>query len=188
MGRCSSDLLGKETTDLNEKGLKEGVSENSAFPGVDQINSRDVDTSKGNDMNSRDPVENKGASVMTSFGGAIEMDKDTQNVDTSGSDTSSAKGKNVTNHMENVELSKSSENVKKVGVGVLDNPEDEKVDTVQRRKRKRNIMNDKQVTMIERVLLDEPEMQRNAAALQLWADKLSNHVCPIQLYTYGLFY
>ncbi|KAI9081833.1 hypothetical protein K1719_036095 [Acacia pycnantha] len=172
-GRCSPAFLGKETTDLNEKSsiLKEGVSESTAFPVADEINNRNVDISKGDDMNGQDLVEDKGISSKTASGGAVDMDKDTQNVDTSGSDTSSAKGKNVTDHMDNIELSKSSDNIKKFGVG--DNPEDEKVDTVQRRKRKRNIMNDKQVTMIERALLDEPEMQRNAAALQLWAEKLS---------------
>ncbi|XP_064956746.1 nodulin homeobox-like isoform X1 [Musa acuminata AAA Group] len=44
----------------------------------------------------------------------------------------------------------------------------------QPRKRKRNIMNETQVLLIEKALLDEPEMQRNAASLQSWADKLSS--------------
>lgn len=34
-------------------------------------------------------------------------------------------------------------------------------------------MNDYQIALMEKALLDEPEMQRNAAALQSWADKLS---------------
>jgi hypothetical protein len=38
-------------------------------------------------------------------------------------------------------------------------------------------MNDHQITLMEKALLDEPEMQRNAAALQSWADKLSLNVC-----------
>ncbi|KAJ0975652.1 hypothetical protein J5N97_017617 [Dioscorea zingiberensis] len=45
----------------------------------------------------------------------------------------------------------------------------------QPKKRKRNIMNDTQIMLIEKALLDEPEMQRNAALLQTWADKLSTH-------------
>lgn len=183
-GGCSSPLLGKEPTDLNKKSgnLKEEMSDNSAFPDVDQVNTGTDDKNKVDDLNRHDQVEDKGISGKTSSGGARDMDKDTQNVETSGSDTSSAKGKNVADHMDNVELSKSSENTKKNGVG--DNAEDEKVDTLQRRKRKRNIMNDKQVTLIERALLDEPEMQRNAASLQLWADKLSLHVCQIMLNSY----
>ncbi|WOL03334.1 hypothetical protein Cni_G12054 [Canna indica] len=58
-------------------------------------------------------------------------------------------------------------------------PEDEKAENGQSeerqpRKRKRNIMNETQIFLIEKALLDEPEMQRNAAALQSWADKLSS--------------
>lgn len=46
----------------------------------------------------------------------------------------------------------------------------------QLRKRKRNIMNHMQVTMIEQALQNEPDMQRKAASIQIWADKLSLHV------------
>jgi hypothetical protein len=42
-------------------------------------------------------------------------------------------------------------------------------------------MNDHQITLMEKALLDEPEMQRNAAALQSWADKLSLHVSKMLL-------
>ncbi|XP_042462882.1 nodulin homeobox-like isoform X1 [Zingiber officinale] len=57
-------------------------------------------------------------------------------------------------------------------------PEDEKAENgqgeeKQPRKRKRNIMNEIQILMIEKALLDEPEMQRNPVALQAWSDKLS---------------
>ncbi|KAI3773109.1 hypothetical protein L6452_04308 [Arctium lappa] len=45
----------------------------------------------------------------------------------------------------------------------------------QLRKRKRNIMNYMQITMIEQALQNEPDMQRKAASIQLWADKLSLH-------------
>ncbi|XP_026665268.2 nodulin homeobox-like isoform X3 [Phoenix dactylifera] len=56
--------------------------------------------------------------------------------------------------------------------------EDEKAESAQGeekqpRKRKRNIMNERQIFLIEKALLEEPEMQRNAASLQSWADKLS---------------
>ncbi|KAL4572084.1 hypothetical protein LXL04_018853 [Taraxacum kok-saghyz] len=45
----------------------------------------------------------------------------------------------------------------------------------QMRKRKRNIMNHMQITMIEQALQNEPDMQRKAASIQSWADKLSLH-------------
>ncbi|XP_019436230.1 PREDICTED: nodulin homeobox [Lupinus angustifolius] len=173
-GKCSSPLTRKEPTSLIKKdgNLKEGMSENSAFP----------DTNQGNDLNRKNQVEDKGVSSKTVSGGARDMDKDAQNIETSGSDTSSAKGKNVMDHTDNGELSKSNELLKKARVE--ENPDDEKVETVQRRKRKRNIMNDKQVSLIETALLDEPDMHRNSASLQSWADKLSSHgseVTPSQL-------
>ncbi|CAL9114770.1 unnamed protein product [Musa textilis] len=60
-----------------------------------------------------------------------------------------------------------------------DTKEDEKAENglseeKQPRKRKRNIMNETQILLIEKALLDEPEMQRNATSLQSWADKLSS--------------
>ncbi|XP_068328573.1 nodulin homeobox-like [Pyrus communis] len=78
--------------------------------------------------------------------------------------------------MENSEYPKSSAHIKESGYGGT--PEDEKVETLpsdekQRRKRKRTIMNDMQVELVERALLDEPDMQRNAASIQSWAEKLS---------------
>lgn len=163
----------QEPTELNKGGnLKEGMSENSAFPGIGQHNSRSVNTNKGNNVNRQDQVE--GIASKTLLRGARDMEKDAQNAETSGSDTSSAKGKNVIDHVDNSE-SKPKERFKKVAVGEI--LEEEKVETVQRRKRKRTIMNDKQVNMIERALLDEPDMHRNAASLQSWSDKLTIHVC-----------
>lgn len=53
----------------------------------------------------------------------------------------------------------------------------ERVDTSigedkQPKKRKRNVMNDKQIALIETALQDEPEMQRNGHLLYLWTEKL----------------
>src|ERR1044072_6561244 len=140
------------------------MSKNSAFPNMVQHNTRPDDSNQGNGLTRQNQVENKSISGKTASGGARDIDKDAQKIETSGSDTSSAKGKNVVNHMDNSELSKL-------------NLEDDKIELAQRRKRKRTIMNDEQVTLIERALLDEPDMQRNAASLQSWADKLSVHVC-----------
>ncbi|KAL2981895.1 hypothetical protein AAZX31_13G313700 [Glycine max] len=174
-GGCPSSLTGKEHADLNKKGgnFKEGMSENSAFPDMDQHNTRAEDTNQGKGLNRLNQVDDKGIAGKTASGGAREMDKDAQNVETSGSDSSSAKGKNVVDNMDNGELSKSNECLKRTAVE--ENPEDEKIELSQRRKRKRTIMNDKQVMLIERALKDEPDMQRNAASLQSWADKLSGH-------------
>ncbi|KAL2332099.1 hypothetical protein Fmac_019680 [Flemingia macrophylla] len=177
-GGCPSSLTGKEPADLNKKGgtFKEGMSENSAFPDLDKHNTRSEDTNQGKGINKQNQAEDKGfhgKAASGASGGAKDTEKDAQNVETSGSDSSSAKGKNVVDHIDNGELSKSNERLKRTAIE--ENPEDEKIELSQRRKRKRTIMNDKQVMLIERALKDEPDMQRNAASLQSWADKLSLH-------------
>ncbi|XP_027339938.1 nodulin homeobox-like isoform X2 [Abrus precatorius] len=161
-GGCSSPLTGQVPADLSKKDgtFKEGMSENSAFPDMDQHNTRAEETNQGKSQNRQNHVEDKCIPDKTASGGARDMDKDAQNVETSGSDTSCAKGKNLDNAQK---------------VVVEENPEDEKIELSHRRKRKRTIMNDEQVTLIETALIDEPDMQRNAASLQSWAGKLSKH-------------
>jgi hypothetical protein len=169
-------LTGKEPSDLDKKSgkVKEGMSENSSYANLEQRNTQAEDKVQGNGSNRQSQVENKGISGKIVSGGARDIDKDTHKIETSGSDASSAKGKNAV-HMDNSDLSKSNERPKKVTV--KENPEDEKSELAQRKKRKRTIMNDEQVLMIEKALVDEPDMQRNAASLQSWADKLSSNVC-----------
>ncbi|CAL5200207.1 unnamed protein product [Lathyrus oleraceus] len=168
-------LTGRQPADLDKKGgkIKEGMSENSSYPNLEQHNTKAEDKIQGNGVNRQSHVENKGISGKTASGGVRDTDKDAHKIETSGSDASSAKGKNVAVHMDKGELSKSNERHKKVAVE--ENPEDEKIELTQRKKRKRTIMNEEQVLTIERALLDEPDMQRNAALLQSWADKLSSN-------------
>lgn len=95
--------------------------------------------------------------------GLREIEGVAQNVETSGSDSSDTRGKNPIDQIDDIQ-------------------DDEKAGTVkfseqQRRKRKRTIMNDRQTGIIEEALKDKPDMQRHRAALQLWADRLSEHVC-----------
>ncbi|XVF33860.1 hypothetical protein REPUB_Repub18cG0008300 [Reevesia pubescens] len=170
LGGCSSPLLRREPPNLNNRNgnLKEEMSENSAFQEEEQFYIRSNHMDQADDTTRQDMMDDKDKSVMLS--GLKEIDRDVQNVETSGSDTSSTKGKNTIDKL--LERRRESSHA-----GVR---EDEKVETVQteekqRRKRKRTIMNDEQVTIIERALLDEPEMQRNAASIQSWADKLSHH-------------
>lgn len=111
-------------------------------------------------------------------------EKDGPNVETSGSDSSSTRGKNSTDQIDNSELPKSNDHIKASGSGGVQ--EDDKIEIIpaeekQRRKRKRTIMNDTQMSLIESALVDEPEMQRNAALIQSWADKLSFHVSEMNL-------
>ncbi|KAF5930335.1 hypothetical protein HYC85_031208 [Camellia sinensis] len=158
-GGCSSPLLDNIGPDHTNRigNLKEGMSEKFDFQEEDQLYVKSSCIDQTGDMMLQDKEEDK-SKYGTEAGGFREI----QNVETSGSDSSSTREKNS----------------KESGIGgVL---EDEKVEDVQceekqQRKRKRTIMNDEQIAVIERALLDEPDMQRNFTSVQSWADKLSLH-------------
>ncbi|XVE50866.1 hypothetical protein DITRI_Ditri01bG0198400 [Diplodiscus trichospermus] len=167
---CLSPLLRREIPNLNNRNgnLKEETSENSAAQEEEQFYVKSNHMDQADDITRDDMVDDKYKYVTPS--GLKEIDRDVQNVETSGSDTSSPKGKHAIDKL----VEHLGENTQ---AGVR---EDEKVETVQteekqRRKRKRTIMNDEQVAIIERALLDEPDMQRNTASIQSWADKLCHH-------------
>lgn len=160
------------------------MSENSAYQDVDQKYLHGEHMSQEGDA----VREDKGKSSMSAFGSMTEIDKDAQNVETSGSDTSSTRGKNVADQTDNSEFPKLGVPTKESGHGR--NVEEKKNETVQpeekqKRKRKRTIMNDKQVEMIEIALEDYPDMQRNLSLIQLWCEKLSYHVCQLCLILYS---
>ncbi|XP_075524133.1 nodulin homeobox isoform X1 [Primulina tabacum] len=98
-----------------------------------------------------------------------EVERDSRTVETSGSDSSPTRGKNHIDQMD----------VDHFKGGVFgETQDDSKVEAVhsdekQQRKRKRTVMNDRQIALIESAIVDEPDMHRNSALLQLWAEKLS---------------
>ncbi|AEE82269.1 sequence-specific DNA binding transcription factor ATNDX [Arabidopsis thaliana] len=103
-----------------------------------------------------------------------ESDADASNLETSGSDTSSNRGKGLVEEGELVQ--NMSKRFKGSASGEV--KEDEKSETFlvfekQKKKRKRSIMNADQMGMIEKALAEEPDLQRNSASRQLWADKIS---------------
>ncbi|XP_038996188.1 nodulin homeobox-like isoform X1 [Hibiscus syriacus] len=169
VGGCSSPLRSIEPPNLNGRNgnLKEEMSENSAFQ-EEHIYMRNNNMDQIDGSARQDMMDDKNKSITPS--GLKETDRDMQNAETSGSDTSSTKGKNAVDKLGERHRGSTNADVR----------EDEKVEPVQteekhRRKRKRTIMNDEQVAIIESALLDEPEMQRNTALIQSWADKLSHH-------------
>ncbi|KAG6645122.1 hypothetical protein I3843_08G097700 [Carya illinoinensis] len=176
----SSLLPRKEPPNLNDRhgNSKEEMFEDSAFQDMDQfyLKSRHVDHVDVVIM--QDTREGKGISGVRASEGLIKIHREVQNVETSGSDTCSTRGKNDVDQMCNGEFLKTSEQIKESEVG--GDTEDKQIKTIhceekQQRKRKRTLMNDKQMAMIERALLDEPDMQRNAASIQSWAHKISVH-------------
>ncbi|KAJ8898687.1 hypothetical protein K2173_004721 [Erythroxylum novogranatense] len=171
IGGCSSSLPWKEHPDINIQcgDLKEETSENSTIQKGEQL------SRKAEHMNQGDYVMRDDNAKS---GDLLEIEKDVQNIDTSGSDTSSTRGKTCVGQTVNGDFSKLSEQVKESHVKGVQ--EVEKVETIQfeekqPRKRKRTIMNDYQMTLVEKALIHEPEMQRNAASLRLWAHKLSTY-------------
>ncbi|CAA0828151.1 Unknown protein [Striga hermonthica] len=100
-----------------------------------------------------------------------EIERDARAFETSGSDSSPTRGKNSIERMDIDHFKGSS---------FEEAMDDEKADAThsdekQQRKRKRTIMNDKQIALIESALVDEPDMHRNSASLKSWCDKLSLH-------------
>lgn len=139
-------------------------------PNLDQSNFRSNQTNQSPEARTRDWSTNKNKDLVSD---TRDTQREMQIVETSGSDSSPVRGKNPIERIDDVEPAKESELAEVKG--------DEKVETVQyeekhQRKRKRTIMNDKQIAIIEKALMDEPDMHRNATSLLFWADKLSVHV------------
>ncbi|XP_015575672.1 nodulin homeobox isoform X2 [Ricinus communis] len=174
-GGYSSALSKKELSNRNiSSNRKEEISENSAFLEEEQLSFRNEHMKYGDDA-MREEKDKSGGTASTI---KREIDRDFQNIETSGSDTSSTRGKNFAGQLGNSDFPKSSEHKKENGLQGVQ--EGEKVETIQfeekqPRKRKRTIMNEYQMSLIEEALVDEPDMHRNAASLQSWADKLSLH-------------
>lgn len=178
VGRRLYPMPRKDSPNLNGRSgnLREGMSENSTFNDLERLHVRSKHDERSNFLR-------RGRGEHAKFGGTAsrvsrEADGDVQNVETSGSDTSSMKGRNSADPTENGDLAQLGKQVTVSGSGA--GQEDEKVEThhseeKQRRKRKRTIMNEKQMKLMEGALLHEPEMQRNAVLIQTWADKLSSY-------------
>ncbi|KMS96882.1 hypothetical protein BVRB_7g180730 isoform A [Beta vulgaris subsp. vulgaris] len=162
---------------IGHSNLREGTSENLAFSGVDNSCVK-VEIIGEADGALHDEKTCEGKSIKALGESLVETDKEVHNAETSGSDSSSTRGKNPTDQVGNGDNTKSSEHIHRSVVGGFQ--EDERIDNLnceekRVRKRKRNIMNDKQISMIERALQEEPDMHKNAASLQSWADRLSFH-------------
>lgn len=98
-----------------------------------------------------------------------ESDADACNLETSSLDTRSNREKSLVEDGDgDVELA--HELFKGSGSGEV--KEDEK----QGKKRKRSIMSDDQVEMMEKAIVDEPDMRRSAAWIKKWAEKLNQNV------------
>jgi len=119
--------------------------------------------------------QDKRKNVIATTSALRGIEKENQKFETKGVEQDVIKG-DVDLISDTGELCKAAEYAKESGF-----QDDEKVDGIQGeekqpRKRKRNIMSERQINLIEKALLDEPDMQRNSASLQSWADTLSAQV------------
>ncbi|XP_047325625.1 nodulin homeobox [Impatiens glandulifera] len=187
----SAPMKGGELASLGEmemgglncrSGDVEGMSENSAPLKDEQLPSRRYTVGQSGDLTPQANREDKdelhvivAAAAASSRG---NHNKDVQNAETSGSDSSSTRGKDPTDQISNNDHANSRVHNKDTRSEV---PDDERTEIVNKppekhqRKRKRTIMNDKQIALIENALLDEPNMLRNASLIQSWADELRLH-------------
>uniref|UniRef100_A0A7N0ZQM5 Homeobox domain-containing protein n=1 Tax=Kalanchoe fedtschenkoi TaxID=63787 RepID=A0A7N0ZQM5_KALFE len=108
----------------------------------------------------------------------MEVDICPQNDESSESDSYNTRGKNCIDQSDNNEFPHASERVAESGsTGLQDNDYLRTLRSEENRprKRKRSVMNEKQISVIEKALLEEPDMQRKAASIQSWADKLCSY-------------
>ncbi|MCD9559493.1 hypothetical protein HAX54_017454 [Datura stramonium] len=171
LGGCLPPQLREVALDLNNKSAntREDILDNSSLQRLNQLNSRINGEGQSGEGGTKGEMTEHERFIATS----IEMkDIETQHVETSGSDSSSTRSRHPTDQVGKVEQINCN------GPGEV--REDEMVEAAQheekqQRKRKRTIMNEKQISLIEKALMDEPDMQRNKALLEYWAEELSAH-------------
>nr|GMD17106.1 nodulin homeobox isoform X1 [Ipomoea batatas] len=170
---CSlSQLRNGDPPDLTNKSgdIREDILDISSHQEVDQLEISGSGSCRPANVESSSVK--KARSSQSEAKVIVEIETEAQNLETNESDSSSKRGKNPNNQVDNVEHLK--------GGWLGEVRDDEMVESAQheerpQRKRKRTIMNDKQITIIEKALIVEPEMQRNKASLEFWADELSVH-------------
>ncbi|GAA0145942.1 homeodomain transcription factor [Lithospermum erythrorhizon] len=161
---CSSVLLRDVAPIFNNgNGKMESTSGNYSLPEGIHFNVK-------SDMGQcKDFVRQEMINYRSADGHSAKAETDTQNVETSG-DSSSTREKNFANQ---------NYNVYSIPEGAVEAQIPEKVpmqqEERQHRKRKRTIMNEEQIALVEKAILDEPRLHRNASSLKLWAQRLSAH-------------
>ncbi|CAH2071846.1 unnamed protein product [Thlaspi arvense] len=138
------------------------------------------EASENSDVRVEGAATKQGANEETEVAERLkESDADANNPETSGSDTSSNRGKSLVGPLEVKESVQSLSNRFEESTS-LEVKEDERAEAEaslvlekERKKRKRSILNEEQVVMIENAIADEPYFQRNPVWIRRWADNLS---------------
>ncbi|KAK9757248.1 hypothetical protein RND81_01G151500 [Saponaria officinalis] len=181
---CSSPCYGVAELDLKSRNsiLKEGMSENSASPGVYNPYIKDERVGEADGvLQAVNTCEGKSSKA------SVERLVEVENGETSESELSSSRGNNLAGQIRNGATTKSTEHAYKGnirGSHECEKVESQNCEEKQTKKRKRPIMNDTQACLFESAVKEEPDIHKNAALLQSWAVTLSCHgseVTPAQL-------
>ncbi|XP_049407586.1 nodulin homeobox isoform X3 [Solanum stenotomum] len=162
--------LREVSLDLNNRSAnsREDILDNSSLQRLNQLNSKFNDEGQSGEAGTKGEMTEHERFIATS----IEMkDIETQNVETSGSDSSSTRSRHPTDQVGKV----GQINCNGPGEVREDETAEAQHEEKQQRKRKRTIMNDTQISLVEKALMGEPDMQRNKTLLEKWAVKLSDH-------------
>ncbi|CAN4091513.1 unnamed protein product [Withania somnifera] len=171
LGGYLSPKLREVTLDLNNRSAhsREDILDNSSLQRLNQLTSRINGEGQSGAVGTKGEMTEHERVIATS----IDMkDIETQNAETSGSDSSSTRSRNPTDQVGKVKQINCNGPGEVRGDEMVEAAQHEEK---QQRKRKRTIMNDKQISLIEKALIDEPDMQRNKALLDYWAEELSAH-------------
>ncbi|XP_060179182.1 nodulin homeobox isoform X1 [Lycium barbarum] len=171
LGGCLSPQFREVALDLNNRSAnsREDILDNSSLQRLNQLNSRIKGESQSAEGGTKGEMTEQEKFIATSI--AIK-DVETQHMETSGSDSSSTRSRHPTDQagkVDQINCNGPGEVREDEMVGAAQNEEK------QQRKRKRTIMNDKQISLIENALVNEPDMQRKKALLEYWSEELSVH-------------
>ncbi|KAK4357315.1 hypothetical protein RND71_022925 [Anisodus tanguticus] len=171
LGGCLPAQLRELVLDLNNRSAnsREDILDNPSLQRLNQLNSRINGEGQSGEGGIKGEMTQQEKFIATS----TEMkDIETQNMETSGSDSSSTRSRHPADQVGK------AEQINCNGPGEV--REEEMVEAAQheekkQRKRKRTIMNEEQISLIEKALMNEPDMQRNKSLLEYWAEELSAH-------------
>ncbi|XP_059295475.1 nodulin homeobox isoform X2 [Lycium ferocissimum] len=171
LGGCLSPQFREVALDLNNRSAnsREDILDNSSLQRLNQLNSRINGESQSAEGGTKGEMTEQEKFIATSI---ANKDVETQHMETSGSDSSSTRSRHPTDQagkVDQINCNGPGEVREDEMVGAAQNEEK------QQRKRKRTIMNDKQISLIENALVNEPDMQRKKALLEYWAEELSVH-------------
>ncbi|WVZ50097.1 hypothetical protein U9M48_001385 [Paspalum notatum var. saurae] len=165
---------GASTPDTNAKNLPEDVQNmelSTPIPSIKPEENTKDETPKNSVSRNGGFLQNSVGQDLVHLGVAR---KASAGYSATGVDTGHQRGKMDLNPASSIaDDSKTPESTKESGLHEDEKGESSMYDERQPKRRKRTIMNNEQIDELEKALVDEPEMHKNAILLQNWSEKLS---------------